>query len=264
MGQRRELYGMNSADSGQRIEIQPITGLAEVQAGDNLADSINDALHGRGISLRNRDILVVAQKIVSKAEGSVVRLDQIQPSERARQWAEACGKDARVVEIVLGQSKRLVRMEKGVIIAETSHGFICANAGVDTSNSARGEVVLLPRDPDRSARMLRLELEKRWQASLAVIIADTFGRPWREGLVNVALGVSGMFPLIDYRKQYDPAGKELQATVLAVADELASAAELVMGKLKRVPVALIRGYDFPVGEGKGSQLVRPPERDLFR
>ena len=223
-----------------------------------------DALESAKFILRSGDIFVVAQKIVSKAEGRIVVLDAIEPSARARDWATEWGKDPRVIELVLRESRRIVRMEKGVIVSETKHGFICANAGVDVSNAQEGTAILLPIDPDASARALLNAFEEGFGIRLAVIVSDTFGRPWRDGLVNVALGVAGMAPLIDYRGQTDAGGKMLQATLIALADELASAAELVMGKSSQIPVAIIRGVATMVREGSGADLLRPAERDLFR
>jgi len=209
------------------------------------------------------DVFVIAQKIVSKAEGRVVILDAIVPSARAAKWAQEWGKDPRVIELVLRESKRIIRMERGVIVAETSHGFVCANAGVDLSNADEGTAILLPDDPDASARVLQARLCEALGADIGIIISDTFGRPWREGLVNVALGVAGVAALIDYRGERDANGKLLQATIIALADELASAAELVMGKADRVPIAIIRGVA-SAARGSGRDLIRPEEKDLFR
>jgi len=231
---------------------------------DDLADILISALTAAGMTPASRDVLVVAQKIVSKAEGQVLKLEDIEPSAKAQRWARDHGKDARLVEVVLRESKRVLRMERGLLIVETQHGFVCANAGVDTSNIASGQVTLLPKDSDRSAARIRQDLEREFGVRLALIVSDTFGRPWRVGLVNVALGVSGMTPFIDYRGQKDCFGEELHATQMAVADQLASTAELVMGKTKGVPVALIRGFDYPEGEGEGRQILRSKEKDLFR
>ena len=210
------------------------------------------------------DVIVVAQKIVSKAEGKIVRLGTVAPSERAAQWATEFAKDPQVIELVLREASRIVRMDRGVIVAETRHGFVCANAGVDTSNTPEGTATLLPENPDRSARKLQAALSKRFHARVGVIISDTFGRPWREGLVNVALGVAGIAPLIDYRGRRDANGKLMQATIIARADEIASAAELVMRKADRVPVAIVRGLARGKTGGSGKDLIRPRERDLFR
>jgi coenzyme F420-0:L-glutamate ligase/coenzyme F420-1:gamma-L-glutamate ligase len=210
------------------------------------------------------DLFVVAQKVVSKAEGKIIRLDSIQPSKRAEEWAAEYQKDARVIELVLSEASRIVRMERGVIVAETRHGFVCANAGVDASNAPAGTAILLPDDADRSARALQTCLKKDFGVHVAVIVADSFGRPWREGLVNVALGVAGIAPLVDYRGKRDAGGRTLQATVIARADELAAAAELVMGKIERVPVAIVRGVASREEPGSGRDLIRPAATDLFR
>ncbi|HSQ18829.1 MAG TPA: coenzyme F420-0:L-glutamate ligase [Blastocatellia bacterium] len=247
-----------------RIEIIGIPGIPEVVEGEDAAALIVGALRDARIEVDGGDIFIVAQKVISKAEGSVVSLDSIEPSQRAHEWAAAHQKDARVVEVVLRESKRIVRMERGVLISETAHGFICANAGVDTSNVAEGTVTLLPKDPDASARKIRWALEAAFGVRVSVIVSDTFGRPWREGLVNVALGVSGIAPLIDYRGQKDSHGNALKVTVIAVADELASAAELVMKKSAAIPVAIIRGFDFVASEGSIRELIRSPDQDLFR
>jgi coenzyme F420-0:L-glutamate ligase/coenzyme F420-1:gamma-L-glutamate ligase len=201
---------------------------------------------------------------VSKAEGALARLEEVVPSARAREWAEAHGKDPRVVEVVMGESRRIVRMERGILIAETHHGFICANAGVDASNVAPGLVTLLPRDPDASAARLRSALEDAWGCPVAVIVSDSFGRAWREGAVDVALGVAGLRPLIDYRGCVDPYGRRLQSSVTALADELAGAAEIVMRKTMGTPVAIVRGAAEWCGDGSGRELVRDASFDLFR
>jgi coenzyme F420-0:L-glutamate ligase/coenzyme F420-1:gamma-L-glutamate ligase len=241
-----------------------LPGLPEVKPGDDLARLIAEAAAENDLRVAEGDILVLAQKIVSKAEGRIVRLDSIAPSERARAWAQAWSKDARVVELVLRESARIVRMEKGIIISETAHGFVCANAGVDVSNAPEECAILLPLDPDASARALQSRLSESFGTSIGVIVSDTFGRAWREGLVNVALGVAGLAPLVDYRGARDANGKVLQATVIAVADEIASAAELAMGKSDRVPVAVVRGIASKSLDGSGRDLIRPAERDLFR
>ena len=247
-----------------KIEIIPVSGIPEVCEGDNLSALIVNGLGKSGIEITAGDILIVAQKIVSKAEGRLVRLESVTPGQQAQEWARDYDKDPRVVEVVLRESKRIVRMERGVLISETEHGFVCANAGVDTSNVSEGTVALLPRDPDASAQLIRSTLESEFNVRLAVIVSDTFGRPWREGLVNVALGVSGMGSLIDYRGQTDSHGNALKVTVIAVADELASAAELMMEKSTGVPVVIVRGYDYDPSEGSGRELIRVPELDLFR
>ena len=247
-----------------RIELIGVPGIREVTVGNDLGALIAGALRDAGIEVADGDVFVVAQKIVSKAEGRVVKLDSVEPSARAQEWATSYDKDARVVEVVLRESKRIVRMERGVLISETEHGFVCANAGVDTSNVAEGMVTLLPKDPDASARQMRSELEAAFGVRLAVIVSDTFGRPWREGLVNVALGISGIAPLIDYRGQKDSHGNALKVTVIAIADELASAAELAMKKSAGIPVAIVRGFDYESDDASGLELIRVPELDLFR
>ena len=247
------------------VRIIAIEGIPEVRPGDDLAAVILGAIQRQGLALEEGDVLVVTQKVVSKAEGRIVDLADIEPGPFARQIAEQWEKDARVVEVVLRESARIVRMDHGVIICETKHGLICANAGVDASNVERlGTVSLLPEDPDASAAALRRHIEEATGIAPATIITDTFGRPWREGHVNFAIGVAGMEPLLDYSGQSDPAGYELKVTQMAIADELAAAAELVQGKLERVPVALVRGYRYPPGCGTARDLLRDPEKDLFR
>jgi coenzyme F420-0:L-glutamate ligase / coenzyme F420-1:gamma-L-glutamate ligase len=246
------------------LRIVSVPGIPEVTAGADLAELIGDALSASGFALETGDVVVVAQKIVSKSEGAVVALADVEPSPRAREWALAYDKDPAVIEVVLRESRRLVRMERGVIIAETQHGFICANAGVDASNVPQGYVTRLPRDPDGSAARLQRTLSARVGCVVGVIVADTFGRPWRDGVVNVALGVAGLRPLLDYRGARDRVGHLLQSTVIAVADEIAGAAELVMGKTTGTPVAIVRGAAEWIGEGTGAMLLRPASMDLFR
>jgi coenzyme F420-0:L-glutamate ligase/coenzyme F420-1:gamma-L-glutamate ligase len=258
-----------AAGSQPKISLIGLPGIPEVAEGNDLAPLIVEAAQRAGMGLAGRDVLVVAQKIVSKAEGRIVSLKDVMPSGLAREFAETWGKDPRMVEVVLRASRRIVRMDRGMIIAETAHGFICANAGVDASNvPGEDRVSLLPVDPDASAQRLRKNLEELSGAQVAVIVSDTFGRPWREGLTNVAIGVAGLAPLVSYIGRQDPHGHTLRVTELAVADEMAAAAGLIMGKLERVPVVLIRGYRFsegsPTEEGRARSLVRPPERDLFR
>jgi coenzyme F420-0:L-glutamate ligase/coenzyme F420-1:gamma-L-glutamate ligase len=246
------------------IEIIALAGLPEIAPGDDLSHLIAEAVKRQDLRISAGDIFIVAHKIVSKAEGKIVRLDSIQPSQRAEQWAAQYQKDPRVIELVLREASRIVRMERGVIVAETRHGFVCANAGVDVSNAPEGTAILLPEDADRSALGLQLQLKKDFGVHVAVIIADTFGRPWREGLVNVALGVAGIAALADYRGKRDAGGKILQATLIAKADEMASAAELVMGKADRVPVAILRGFASVEESGSGRDLIRPAATDIFR
>jgi coenzyme F420-0:L-glutamate ligase/coenzyme F420-1:gamma-L-glutamate ligase len=247
------------------LRIIGLEGFPEVRPGDDLAGLILDAAERMPVPFEDGDILVVTQKVVSKAEGRIVDLDDVEPCPFALQVAGQWEKDARVVEVVLRESARIVRMGHGVMVCETKHGFVCANAGVDASNVEKlGTVSLLPVDPDASAEALRVRIEEAAGVSLAVIITDTFGRPWREGHVNFAIGVAGMLPIRDYAGTIDPAGYELRVTQIAVADELASAAELAHGKLDRLPVAVVRGFEYPRGSGTARDLVRDAEKDLFR
>lgn len=247
-----------------RYEVIAVEGLPEIGRGDDLARLMVEAAHRQDTPIRDRDLLVVSQKIVSKAEGRLVRLSEVTPSARARMVAEEIGRDPRLVEVILSESRRVVRQDKGVLIVETHHGWVCANAGVDQSNVDADTACLLPEDSDRSAANLRERLRALTGHELAIVVADTFGRPWREGLVNVAVGLAGFQPIVSYLGKEDPAGHVLQATILALADELASAAEPVMGKLDRVPVAIIRGLNWERGEGSSRALMRDPARDLFR
>lgn len=247
------------------ITILPVTGLPEVAPGDDLAGLLLAAIGGGGMSLRDGDVLVVAQKVVSKAENSRVSLSSVEPSPLAKEWAARWERDPRMVELVLRESRRIVRMERGLIITETKHGFICANAGIDLSNSGDADIaVLLPEDSDRSAQGLRQSIREREGRDVAVIVADSFGRPWRSGLTQVALGVAGLAPLSDLRGEPDADGRPLHVTIIALADELASAADLVCGKINRVPAALVRGFAGERGEGSGREMLREPEQDLFR
>lgn len=247
-----------------RYEVIAVTGIGEVRPGDDVAGMIAEAAERQATPFVVGDVLVVGQKIVSKAEGRLVRLGDVTPSPVAEALAPGLGRDPRLVEVILRESRRIVRMDRGVLIVETHHGWVCANGGVDQSNVDADSVALLPADGDRSARQLREALRARTGLDVAVIIADTFGRPWREGLTNVAVGVSGIAALRSYLGECDPAGRPLQATILAVADELAGAAEVVMGKLSRIPAAIVRGLDVPRDENGSKTLIRDPNRDLFR
>jgi coenzyme F420-0:L-glutamate ligase/coenzyme F420-1:gamma-L-glutamate ligase len=247
-----------------RYEVIGIGGLPEIAPGDDLAALLLAGARRQGTPLEAADVLVVCQKIVSKAEGRLVRLADVRVSPRAAELARAVERDPRLVEVILGESRRVVRQAPGVLIVETHHGFVCANAGVDQSNVGEDTACLLPADPDASARRLRERLAGLGGPAPPVIVTDTFGRPWREGLVNVAIGVAGLDPLKSYLGERDPAGHLLQATVLAVADELAAAAEPVMGKLDRVPAAIVRGLAWQPGETGIRALLRDPARDLFR
>ncbi len=248
----------------RELRVIGLQGFPEVTAGDDLVALIVDAVRRAQLSIHPGDIFVVTQKIVSKAEGRLVRLEDVEASSLARRWARKLGKDARLIEVVLHEATRIVRMDRDILITETAHGFVCANSGVDGSNVAEGTAVLLPDDPDASARRLGAGLHQAFNTPVAVIISDTFGRPWREGVVNVAVGVAGLRPLVDYRGQDDSHGQPLRVTVVAVADELASAGELVMGKTAGIPVALIKGATSQPGEGSGRDLVRAADLDLFR
>ena len=229
-----------------QVEILPLAGIPELREGDDLAALLGDAIERAG-GLEDGDVVVVAQKAVSKAEGRVAQV----PADRH-------------VEAILGEAARVRRRRGDFVIAETRHGFVCASAGIDRSNTAGDDwVVLLPLDPDASARGLREALGRRFGVAPAVVVTDSFGRAWRQGTTDVAIGVAGMLPLLDLRGQPDARGRELQGTVICVADELAGAAELVMGKARQVPAALIRGYAIPLGEGRATELVMPRERDLF-
>ncbi len=240
------------------IQVVPVAGLPEIVEGDDLASLIAAA-----VEVQDGDVVCVAQKVVSKAEGRVVRLDQVEPSAEARRLAGADG-DPRRLEVVLRESARVVRTRPPLVIAETRHGFVCASAGVDASNApAPDTVVLLPEDPDGSAARLRSGLEELTGRSLGVIVTDTFGRSWRLGITNVAIGAAGVEVLRDLRGVYDPAGYELHSTVIAIADEIAAAAELVMGKTERIPAAVVRGVDV-AGSGTAAELVMPAAHDLFR
>jgi len=247
------------------LRIIPLPLQAEVRPGAALATLLLTALKHQKQKLVAGDILVLKHKIVSKAEGQFVKLDNIRPSRASRAWALRHDLDPRVIELGLTQSRRIVRRKRGVLITETGHGLICANSGVDVSNVNGGRhALLLPEDPDRSAAELHRELKKRLKLSIPVIITDSFGRPWREGLTETAIGVAGMKALHDYRQQRDPHGYTLKASIEAIADELACAAGLVCGKLSRTPACIIRGFRYRPGSGSASDLIRPAATDLFR
>ncbi len=266
-----ETHNRMSVPAGA-IQILPVDGLPEVRSGDPLLQMIGDAIESSIGGIVAGDVVAVTHKVVSKAEGGLIDLRTIEPSPMANRFAKEWAKDARQVEVVLRHSKRIIRMVRGLIIAETRHGFICANAGVDASNVSEDIVCILPEDPDASAEAVREGLVRRFfpdhegeSSPIGVIVTDSFGRPWRNGIVNVAIGVAGIAPLSDYRGQYDPSGYELRASILAVADELASAAELVMHKLAARPVAVIRGYvpQTDNRSGTGLELIMPEDRNLF-
>ncbi|HUQ42222.1 MAG TPA: coenzyme F420-0:L-glutamate ligase [Candidatus Limnocylindrales bacterium] len=247
------------------LTVTSLHGLPEIHPGDDLAQLIAVALKTQGETLRDGDVLAVAQKIVSKSEGRIVFLPDVKPSARALAMAEESGKDARQLEVVLQETAKVVRWKSGVLISETRHGFVCANAGVDRSNAGAADtVILLPVDPDASAARLRDALHARTGATVAIVVTDTFGRAWREGHMNVAIGIAGLPALRRYMGQFDPEGYELRVTEIAIADEVAAAAELVMGKLDRCPVAIVRGLVTPEPSETARDYVRPAERDLFR
>jgi coenzyme F420-0:L-glutamate ligase / coenzyme F420-1:gamma-L-glutamate ligase len=253
----------------REVRILPIAVSGEIHAGESLSARLLAAMRSLSIRFQDGDILVVKHKIVSKAEGAIVALDNIRPSVASRAWARRYGLDARVSELAVRESRRIVRRKHGVLITETQHGFVCANSGVDVSNVDGGlHAVLLPVNPDRSAAKLRRDLKKRLGIEMAVIISDSFGRPWREGLTEVAIGVAGMRPLVDYRGCRDPHGYSLHATIDAIGDELACAAGLVCGKLENTPACIIRGYSYRRedrrGRGGARELIRPAQNDLFR
>ena len=249
------------------VAVIPIPGLPMIEPGAPLATLLADAIDDARVGIKAQDVVVVCQKVVSKAEGAVVRLSDVTPSDLAeRLAAETQGKDARAVEVVLRQTKRIVRNDRGHLIVETRHGWVCANAGVDESNGiADGIVTLLPDDADASAERLRAQLADRFGVPLAVVITDTFGRPWRDGLVEVAIGCAGMEPLLDLRGRADLQGRMLHHTVVALADEIAAASGLVMEKDSRVAAAIVRGIRYTPGStGAAAALVRRAEFDLFR
>ena len=247
------------------LEIIPVHGLPEIRPGDDLIGLLLDSLRLAHERLAAGDVIVVAQKVVSKSEGRLVRLADVVPSDQARRMAEESGKDPRQLEVVLSETREILRWERGVLICETHHGFVCANAGVDRSNAgAPDTVVLLPVNPDASAARLRAEIASRARVTVAVVITDTFGRAWREGHTNVAIGIAGLPALKRYVGQRDPEGYELRVTEIAMADEIAAAAELVMGKLDRCPVAIVRGLAFDESDETAQEYVRPAARDLFR
>jgi coenzyme F420-0:L-glutamate ligase/coenzyme F420-1:gamma-L-glutamate ligase len=247
------------------MQIFGLSKMPLVRRGDRIADQIVKAAAEDGLQIEARDVLVVAQKIVSKAEGKEVSLKSVSPSTFSKALSRITGKDPRHLEVILGETESVVRMRDAHLIVETHHGFVCANAGVDKSNvENKNSVTLLPADPDKSAREIRNRIRELTGADVGVIVSDTFGRAWRIGQVDVAIGVDGMNPVADYRGRKDMFGHPLNVTQIAVADELASAAELIMKKSDGVPVAIVRGFEYPRGKGSAKDLVRPREQDLFR
>jgi coenzyme F420-0:L-glutamate ligase/coenzyme F420-1:gamma-L-glutamate ligase len=247
------------------IRLIPIPVSGEIQPGDNILEKLIASLHRLRQSLRTGDILIIKHKIVSKSEGRLVDLATIKPSASSTAWARKYKLDARVIELALQESRAVIRRKNGVLITETHHGFLCANSGIDVSNVNGGRhALLLPKDPDRSARDLHRDLKKRTGLAIPVIITDSFGRPWREGLADHCIGIAGMKPLRDDRGRCDPHGYQLHASIEAVADELAAAAGLVCGKLNRTPACIVRGFRYEPARGKTRDLLRPAKTDLFR
>ncbi len=252
------------------ITLIPIAGIPEIGVGDDLVKIVSDAATAGGLTIENSDVLVFAQKIVSKSEGRIVDLNDVEPSNFARTLSTEVSKDPRLVEVILSETTKIIKMdqrkpEKGRLIVETRGGVISANAGVDASNVTGGDkVTLLPVDSDESARALARGFKERLGTEIAIIITDTVGRPWRDGLVDIAIGCAGIKALKDYRGEKDSKGFELNATVMAIADEIASAAGLLMEKADSVPVVIVRGYEFEKGGTGATELIRDPEEDLFR
>lgn len=246
------------------IQLTPLEGLPVIEQGMNLVSLLCDELGGKGTTVGDRPVLTVAHKIVSKAEGCLRPLQEVSPSPEAREIAEDFAKDPRLIQVVLDYAAEILHVENGTIIAETPHGFVCANAGVDSAN-VRGDFALLPpENPDRSARKLSEGVTERLGVQLPVIVSDTWGRPWREGQVNFAIGVHGLSPIEDYRGETDVHGQTLKTSRIGTADEIASAAELLMGKTKKVPAVLMTGYDYEEGSGVARDLVRDSDEDFFR
>ncbi len=249
----------------KRLELIGVEGLGEISPGDSIGSLICEACERQGIGLVDSDVLVVAQKIISKAEGRLISLDRVKPSDRAIELGKELAKDAELVEVILGESRRVLRSGGRALIVETHHGFVCANAGVDQSNVGLRQVTLLPEDPDRSARQVRRAIHQRTGKQPGIIVSDSFGRPWRLGTVDVAIGVAGIAVIKDERGMHDRYGYQLKAAVSAVADEIAAAAELVMGKRDAMLVVLVRGYETEKKEdGSAQELIRPMTEDLFR
>jgi|TARA_Y100000780_G_C13694875_1_gene421126 coenzyme F420-0:L-glutamate ligase/coenzyme F420-1:gamma-L-glutamate ligase len=269
LGWRRAILGTNPVEviaMPPEIRVIGVEGMPEVQPGDDLSGQMMDAADRQGTPIEAGDMLVVTQKVVSKTEGRVISLEGIEPSEMAIRITEGHRRDPRHTEMILRESARIVRMDRGVIISETHHGFQCANAGIDASNiPGSNTIALLPVDPDASARRVRDDVKSRLGVDVAVIISDTFGRPWRAAAVNVAIGVAGFNPCLSYVGQEDSHGNMMYTTVICVADELAAMAELVTGKVDNVPVSIIRGYPYePMENASHEALLRSPDKDLFR
>ena len=241
------------------IQIIPVKIQKDIVPNDNLVDLVLESTE-----IQDGDILVFSQKIVSKSEGRILSLSSVNPSLLANGISSSYNKDPRLVELILSESKRIVRMENGIIIVETNHGFVCANAGIDESNVQNGYATLLPEDPDRSANLLKEKIEQKIGKNIAVIISDTFGRPFRLGQTDVAIGVAGIEPILDYSGKPDTFAKIMQVTAIAIVDEICAATELVMGKVEKCPVAIVRNYKFDFSDTKIQNLLRPKHEDLFR
>ena len=241
------------------LEIIPVKIQKDIEPNDDLVDLILESSE-----VNDGDILVFSQKIVSKNDGRILSLSSVNPSLLANGIASSYGKDPRLVELILSESKRIVRMENGIIIVETKHGFVCANAGIDESNVQDGYAILLPDNPDQSANLLKGKIEQKTGKNIAVIISDTFGRPFRLGQTNVAIGIAGLEPVLDYNGKPDTFGKIMQVTAIAIADEICSASELVMGKVEKCPIAIVRNYNFNLSDAKIQKLLRSEHDDLFR
>lgn len=247
-------------------QIIPILIDDDISKGDDIAGLIMEAIKERNESLLENDVIVITHKVISKAEGKVADLSTIVPSEESKRISLNTGKDPRLVELIISQSNEIVKIERDIIITETKHGFVCANAGIDASNvdMLSNHVVLLPDNPDESARRIRNDIKSRTKIDVSIVISDTFGRPFRKGQVNVAIGIAGIDPVVSYIGKTDMYGKILKVTEIAIADELASAAELVMGKSSRIPVAIVRGCNYITGDSSISKINRSKEDDLFR
>lgn len=256
MGLMFEMDGM--------VQVFPLRGIPRVKPGDDLLGYLARSIEAGGIVLQDSDVVVITQKVVSKAEGRVVKIDDVRPGRKAKLLAEELRKDPRTVQVILSESKRIVRKGHGVLIMETKHGFVCANVGIDQSNVEEGYLTLLPEDPDRSARRIRKKLEAATGKRLAVVITDTFGRPWRDGQIDVAIGCSGLAPLEDLVGTTDPYGHMLRVTQPAIVDEIASASELVMRKHSLTPAAVVRGVTYKRGDAGVRSIVRERRMNLFR
>jgi len=249
-----------------KIEIIPLLIRDDIKKGDDIADLIIKSIKDKNESLQENDVVIITHKIISKAEGRTTDLRNIVPSEVSKKISSNTGKDPRLVELIISQSNEIVKIERDIIITETKHGFVCANAGIDTSNVGKlsDHVLLLPDDPDESARNIRNDINAKTGVNVGIIISDTFGRPFRKGQVNIAIGVAGIDPIKSYIGKRDMYGKILKVTEIAIADEITSAAELVMGKSSRVPVSIVRGYNFSFNDSSISKVTRSKKEDLFR